>query len=170
MPALPPKRPMPEPFTPPNGICASSCTVGPWREGTTHRVMSPLQFMQRLAARVPRPRLHQIRFHGVLAPNAKWRAQIVPKAPEASQAAGQHGQNQDQAEPGGAVRLGWARLLRRVFDIDMHHCPNGGTGQLKVVATMVERAVIEKLLRHLGLDPQPPPRAPVDDPQPDQAW
>jgi hypothetical protein len=31
--------------------------------------------MQRLAALVPRPRLHLIRFHGVLAPNAKLRAQ-----------------------------------------------------------------------------------------------
>ena len=32
----------------------------PWRGGTTHLVMSPLEFMQRLAA-VPRPRLHLIR-------------------------------------------------------------------------------------------------------------
>jgi len=30
----------------------------PWRDGTTHLVMSPLEFMQRLAALVPRPRLH----------------------------------------------------------------------------------------------------------------
>ncbi len=35
----------------------------PWRDGTTHLVMSPLEFMQRLAALVPRPRLHLIRFH-----------------------------------------------------------------------------------------------------------
>jgi hypothetical protein len=27
---------------------------------------------------VPRPRLHLIRFHGVLAPNAKLRSKIVP--------------------------------------------------------------------------------------------
>ena len=40
--------------------------------------MSPLEFMQRLAALVPRPRLHLIRFHGALAPNAKLRAAIVP--------------------------------------------------------------------------------------------
>jgi len=33
----------------------------PWRDGTTHIVMSPLEFMQRLAALVPRPRLHLIR-------------------------------------------------------------------------------------------------------------
>ena len=30
----------------------------PWRDGTTHLVMSPLEFMQRLAAQVPRPQLH----------------------------------------------------------------------------------------------------------------
>jgi hypothetical protein len=33
----------------------------PWRDGTTLLVMSPLEFMQRLAALVPRPRLHLIR-------------------------------------------------------------------------------------------------------------
>ena len=51
----------------------------PWRDGTTHLVMSPLQFLQRLAALVPRPRLHLIRFHGVLAPNARLRARVVPQ-------------------------------------------------------------------------------------------
>jgi len=29
----------------------------PWRDGSTRLVMSPLEFMQRLAALVPRPRL-----------------------------------------------------------------------------------------------------------------
>ncbi len=52
----------------------------PYRDGTTHVVMSPLEFMQRLAALVPRPRLHLIRFHGVLAPNAKLRSAIIPSA------------------------------------------------------------------------------------------
>ncbi|WP_082517660.1 transposase [Variovorax sp. Root318D1] len=33
----------------------------PWRDGTTHLVILPLEFMQRLAALVPRPRLHLIR-------------------------------------------------------------------------------------------------------------
>ena len=32
-----------------------------WHDGTTHIVMSPLEFMKRLAALVPRPRLHLIR-------------------------------------------------------------------------------------------------------------
>jgi hypothetical protein len=44
--------------------------------------MEPLEFMERLAVLVPRPRLHLIRFHGVLAPNAKLRSKIVPAPPE----------------------------------------------------------------------------------------
>src|SRR5690606_39250791 len=59
----------------------------PWRDGTTHLVMSPLEFMQRLAALVPRPRLHLIRYHGVLAPNAKLRALVVPQGPEQAEQA-----------------------------------------------------------------------------------
>ena len=53
----------------------------PWRDGTTHRVMSPPEFMQRLSALVPRPKPHLIRFHGALAPNAKLRALVVSQAP-----------------------------------------------------------------------------------------
>lgn len=68
---------MPEPIE-----CAA-CT--PWRDGTTHLVMSPPEFMQRLAALVPRPWLRLIRLHGVLAPNARLRPLVVPKKPEAEE-------------------------------------------------------------------------------------
>src|SRR5215471_10929234 len=54
----------------------------PYKDGTTHIVMEPLDFMERLAALVSRPRLHLIRFHGVLAPNAKLRSKIVPSPAE----------------------------------------------------------------------------------------
>ena len=78
-----------------------------FKDGTTHIVMSPLEFMQRLAALVPRPRLHLIRFHGVLAPNAKLRREIVPSPPEQATApACDHAQ-------GAPARLSWARLLKR---------------------------------------------------------
>jgi len=55
-------------------------------------------------------------------------------------------------------RIGWARLLERVLAIDMQHCPNCGAGELKIIAAILERPVIEKILTHLELDPQPPPR------------
>lgn len=135
----------------------------PWRDGTTHLVMSPLQLLQRLAALVPRPRLHLIRFHGVLAPNAKLRARVVPNGPlepGRDNAPGPRacGEPQEPAAPSQPRRLGWARLLARVFDIDLRYCPRCGIGELAIVAVILERAVISKILTHLGLDPQPPPR------------
>jgi hypothetical protein len=109
----------------------------PWRDGTTHLVMSPLEFMQRLAALVPRPRLRLIRFgvrvtslrevsgpplreHGVLAANAKLRALVVPQgSPEvedaASAAAAAARGEIAQARPN---RISWARLVKRVFSCD----------------------------------------------------
>ena len=123
--------------------------------------MSPLEFIQRLAALVPRPRLHLIRFHGVLAPNARLRSLVVPQGPpndeEAASvtAAGPCAVESAQARPGS---ISWAQLLKRVFDIDMQHCPNCGAGELKIIAAILERPVIHKILKHLGLDPQPPPR------------
>jgi hypothetical protein len=140
----------------------------PWRDGTTHLVMSPLEFMQRLAALVPRPRLHLIRFHGVLAPNAKLRAlvvpQVVPQEPEPPAQAAPLAECEATCAHHRPVRLSWAKLLKRVFEIDMAHCPNCG-GELKIIAAIMEQPVIEKILTHLGLQARAPPRAPARGPQ-----
>ena len=111
--------------------------------------------MQRLAALVPRPRLHLIRFHGVLAPNAKLRSQVVP-VPPPQKTAGEGDCEHAHSKP---VRMTWARLLKRVFDIDIERCACGG--KLKLIAVIEEPVVIEKILTHLGLSPQPPPRTPA---------
>jgi hypothetical protein len=60
------------------------------------------------------------------------------------------------------VRLSWAKLLKRVFDLDLEHCPNCG-GELKIIAAILEAPVIEKILTHLGLQARAPPRAPARD-------
>ena len=48
-------------------------------DGTTHVVLSPMEFMGRLAALVPRPRVNLTRFHGVFSPNSKLREHVVPQ-------------------------------------------------------------------------------------------
>ena len=95
-----------------------------YQDGTTHIVMSPLEFMQRLAALVPRPRLHLIRFHGVLAPHAKSRAAIVPRpAPQANNPQANNLPVDHDHAHASSARMSWARLLKRVFNIDLEHCP-----------------------------------------------
>jgi hypothetical protein len=50
----------------------------PYRDGTTHVIFEPLDFIARLAALVPKPRVNLTRFHGVFAPNSKHRARVTP--------------------------------------------------------------------------------------------
>jgi hypothetical protein len=59
----------------------------------------------------------------------------------------------------GHARMNWARLLKRVFDFDIERCGCGG--KLKIIAAIEEPAVIERMLTHLGLSAQPPPRTPA---------
>ncbi len=66
----------------------------PFRDGTTEFLFEPLDFLARLAALVPRPRSHLIRYHGVLAANARHRRLVVP-APEPTLAA----RDDDEAAP-----------------------------------------------------------------------
>ena len=116
--------------------------------------MTPLEFMQRLAALVPRARLHRTRFHGVLAPNARLRAAVVPGPPE------QPGEDAARHAQKAPARLGWARLLKRVFDIDLEHCPQCG-GAFRIIAAREAPAVIAKILTPVGLPARAPPRAPA---------
>ena len=53
-------------------------------------------------------------------------------------------------------RLGWAQRLKRVFAIDIEKCEKCG-GKMRVIACIEERGVappevIDKILKHLGLD------------------
>ena len=113
-----------------------------------------------LQGAMPRPRLHRIRFHGVLAPNAKLRALVVPHRPEASA----QRPKPTECEAGCAhhrpVRLSWVKLLERVFESDMEYCPNC-SGDLKIIAVILEAPVIKRILKRVGLQARVPPRAPA---------
>ena len=55
--------------------------------------------------------------------------------------------------------LSGAKLLKRVFELDLEHCPSRG-GDLRIIAAILEPSVIEKILTHLALQARAPPRAP----------
>ena len=90
----------------------------PWADGTTALLLSPQELLEKLAALVPPPRLHLIRYHGVLAPASADRAQIVP-GPSALTAASDDGVCDGGCGPADNPgrhrhRVEWARLLARV--------------------------------------------------------
>jgi hypothetical protein len=49
-----------------------------WRDGTTHLLLERVALLERLAALVPPPRFHLVRYHGILAPCASWRDHVIP--------------------------------------------------------------------------------------------
>jgi hypothetical protein len=49
-----------------------------WRDGTTHVVFEPQELVEKLAALVPPPRFHLVRYHGILGPCAGQRDRVVP--------------------------------------------------------------------------------------------
>ncbi len=49
----------------------------PYSDGTTHVLFEPLDFISRLVALVPKPRVNLTRFHVVFAPNSKYRARVT---------------------------------------------------------------------------------------------
>jgi hypothetical protein len=52
----------------------------PWPDGSTHLVLDPVELLGKLAALIPPPRSHLLRYHGVLAPNARRRKSVIPAA------------------------------------------------------------------------------------------
>jgi len=57
-------------------------------------------------------------------------------------------------------RLSVVRLFSQRFEIDLEHCPSCGE-QLKIIAAILELAVVERILMHLGLQARTPPRTPA---------
>jgi len=131
-------------------------------DGTSHLLFSGLEFLEKLAALVPPPRIHLTRFFGCLAPHAKIRSQIVPKKEVVSeQPTAARADAQASTTPKKSHRIGWAELLARVFQIDMKHCPNCGSETFKPIAAILETSVIRKILIHLKLPDKPPDIAPA---------
>ena len=60
------------------GCAGATRLKTPYRDGTTHVIFEPLDFIARLVALVPKPRVNLTRFHGVFAPNSAHRAQVTP--------------------------------------------------------------------------------------------
>ena len=63
----------------------------------------------------------------------------------------------------GLAKWDWATLLQRVWDVDALKCEGCG-GRMRFIAVIKDRAVIERILRHIGEDADEPRFARARDP------
>jgi hypothetical protein len=115
----------------------------PYHDGTTHVIFEPLDFIARLVALVPRPRVNLTRYHGVFAPHSKYRALVTPAMGGSKRPAS--GDKQTPAER--RASMTWAQRLKRVFHIDIQTCSECG-GEVRIIASIEDPAVINKILAH----------------------
>ena len=120
----------------------------PYRNGTTHIVLSPLDLLSRLTSLIPRPRIHLIRFHGVFAPHCKYRSLVTPEHSDKTNKTSRT----EQKKAKKSYSMGWAKMLKRVFDIDIQTCLKCG-GQIKIISAIHSQQVIKRILAHLGENP-----------------
>jgi hypothetical protein len=122
-----------------------------WRDGTSHLLLSPHEFLEKLAAIIPPPKSHLVRWGGVFAANSPFREKIILKPEEKK---GFDFQNREKKR----VNKSWSLVLARVFKLDVLKCDCGG--DLTPLGAVQDPVEVKRYLKHLKIDYDPPPRGP----------
>lgn len=122
-----------------------------WSDGTSHLLFTPEEFLEKLAAIIPPPKSHLVRWSGVFAANAPMRKKIVLKPEEKK--GFEFGADQKKVK-----NRSWSLMLARVFKIDVLKCGCGG--ELKPLGAVQDPDQVRKYLKHVNIDYDPPVRGP----------
>ena len=136
-----------------------------WKDGTRAILLEPMDLLVRLCASVPPPRLHLVRYFGVLSSHHALRAEVTPSpAPEPGRFTPPPAPGDQQSLPlhspdakaprSGRSRWGW--LIAHVLLADVEHCARCG-GPMRWVEAATSAEAIARLLAKHGLGPRPPP-------------
>jgi hypothetical protein len=144
-------------------------------------VFTGVELLEKLAVLTPSPRANITRYHGVLAPGAKWRGTVVrdrvraesrprTEPPPLAKTDGHHPLQQmtvpilevAEGDPPSLRerRLSWSELMKRVFREDVLRCKKCG-GRAAVISSITQPKVIEAILVCLGLGVRAPPITPA---------
>ncbi|MBP9903388.1 MAG: transposase, partial [Verrucomicrobia bacterium] len=130
--------------------------------------LPPVEFLRRLAALIPPPRFHTIRYHGLCAPNATLRKLACVLAPvhlgdvtsDDNPALSKNAADNPDAPHRRRARMLWSQLLRRVFAIDVLRGPCGADCKIIGVLSRARSPdALDNFLRSIGEPTAPPPRA-----------
>jgi hypothetical protein len=120
----------------------------PWSDGTTHIVVTPAELVEKLIPLIPPPWFNRVRYHGVFAPNAKLRSEVVP-LPEEEETCG-HGGGEHPDTERTRPYYRWHDLMRRVFSVDVLACPKC-RARMQQISVIVQPEVIKAILHSVGM-------------------
>ena len=141
----------------------------PAPDGAIALSLTPLEFLERLALLIHPPRIHRHRYHGVLAPNAKLRYQVIAlRRGQGSVEEPPSGQldtqgvagSSDGATPGRRTSSRWAALIARIYEILPLVCPSCGAS-MRIIAFVTDPVPVHSILTYLDLPSRPPLLSPA---------
>ena len=111
--------------------------------------LDPFEWIHRITTQIPDPRYHLVRYAGAYANRCRKQyrreghgVRVVPAGTD------------DRSLPVG--RASWARLLRKVFEVEPLSCPSCGA-EMRVISVITEPAVVDRIRRHLEMSGRPDP-------------
>ncbi len=129
--------------------------------------LTPLEFLGRIAALVPEPRMHRPRYYWVLAPHARRRPAVTALAWDAG-STGDDATPKDELAPGSTeehdtntrspARYLWATRRARLDEVLPLICPLCGA-PMRIIALVTDAPTVRQILDHLGEPSRPPPMA-----------
>jgi hypothetical protein len=118
------------------------------RTGERDVVLDPVEWIHAVGRQVPDPRQHVVRYYGAYANRSRrqWQGRMGmagwgdPAAPRPP--------SEEPASRAGSRTGSWARLLRRILEVDPLWCPRCGV-EMRVVSVITEPTVVDEILGHL---------------------
>jgi len=134
--------------------------------GATQLALDPLELIHRLAQQIPDPGQHLVRYYGAYANRVRREFRAAEEELEGGGAGGPElgaaAAPEAESEYASERRKSWARLLRKVLEVDPLLCPDCRV-EMKIVSVITDPVVVDSILRHVdrggGHDPHAP-RAP----------
>jgi hypothetical protein len=129
--------------------------------GATVRVLDPLDWIHAVTNQIPDRGQHGVRYYGHYANKVRGLRRLKAQSQTRDRPT-------DEAETTPYTRArkaSWARLLRKLLEVDPLLCARCG-GRMRVVAFITDPAVVDRILRHLAsprskavdpFQPRPPP-------------
>jgi hypothetical protein len=114
------------------------------RTGATLLALDPLEWIHRITQHIPDPGRHNQRFYGAYSNRARVsRSSAVGETAGPAAEAGAEKNNSDLSRE---ARSTWARLLRKIFEVDPLVCQCGA--RMRIVSFITDPRVVDRILRH----------------------
>ena len=130
--------------------------------GDAAEAFDPAEFVARVIMHIPEPRRHLVRYYGWYSNVSRGKRR---KAKAENGEVGDIGVDpasraaRDEVRNARALRRSWARLIKRIYEVDPLVCPSCGS-EMKVIAFITEHDVVDAILRHLAKVEARSPRGP----------